>query len=153
LLDSLTALLAELHLKIFDLLEDDPEASACLGLICKTFYPLFTARHLKIKLIRQYDTCGKNLDGPPSLPEGFSDGTLELLSQWIRRTTCDSEGHKEGWRSLCHLLKDWKPISLIYIPYPNKFVTIKRTTEILKEESERFEADFARSKRERMDDF
>jgi hypothetical protein len=55
---NITTLPPELHLKIFDIIDEDESGSemlACLGLTYKTFYPLYFDRHPKTKLRRLCD--------------------------------------------------------------------------------------------------
>lgn len=91
----ITTLPAETHLRIFDFLS--PESSACLGLTCKKFYPLFFARDAKTPLRRLCDECGWNITFcrwtlefttiPGSSKCRNSDGAMwtlgELLRGWI----------------------------------------------------------------------
>lgn len=85
---ALHCLPGELHLKIFDLLDDDPETSACLGLTCKKLYPIFVALLLKPKLLREF--CIK-------------------CEERRHPGACDLDFHRSGWKTLKELLIDWNP--------------------------------------------
>jgi hypothetical protein len=65
----LTTLPAEIHLKVFDLLDID--SSTCLGLTCTKFYPVHRAFHGPVHLKRYH-------------PPGLDFHNLgELLKSWI----------------------------------------------------------------------
>lgn len=63
---NLTALPSELHLKIFDELDDDPATAALLGITCKAFYPIYRPCHqqvlLRPKIIHSTGPWGDNLE-------------------------------------------------------------------------------------------
>jgi hypothetical protein len=72
----LTMLPPEIHLKLFDLFDDDQSSAACLGLTCKKFYPLFRARQKKVLLLLFRWRIGHR----------FFDGLLvELIRTWMPR--------------------------------------------------------------------
>ena len=56
----ITTLPPEIHLKIFDLFDNDQSSAACLGITCKKFYPLFHARHKKVPLLLYRWKKGQN---------------------------------------------------------------------------------------------
>lgn len=73
----LTTLPPEIHLEIFDLFQHDQSSAACLGLTCKTFYPLFRALHARVPLVRFCWPMGS---------EVVVDGLLlDLISGWMPR--------------------------------------------------------------------
>ena len=104
---SLVTLPSELHLKIFDTLDTDPGAAACLGVTCKTFYPLFRARKHTIDLFG-FTGCTKCLEGglqETSHPGPACKLLYMLLADWM--------GPRYFWRILS-----------------NKFVTKERYREL-----------------------
>lgn len=124
----------EIHLKIFDLLQDDPEASACLGLTCRKFYPLFAARHLKTKLVRKCEKCGLKMDGPrPVHPKLDALAAKLALLRGTTSDPCNVDGHQEGWKTLSQLLVNWKPIGLVFVPHVNKFTSFPTALKIYRD--------------------
>jgi hypothetical protein len=96
-----------IHLSLFDILEanNDPETTVCLGLTCKQFYPMFTARYPKTPLVRSCKKCKVNLDAP---------FRAVLSSLAIEINPCDT--CKDEWRNYVNLhvlLRDWMPKSLV----------------------------------------
>jgi hypothetical protein len=105
----LLTLPAELQLKIFDELDNDPPTAACLGITCKKFYPLFRARHKKV-LLR---------------PTIYNDGSIEAWNY-------TADFHNENKRLHYKLLNDWMPQNLVFSSGYKvlKFVTHGRDLEI-----------------------
>lgn len=99
----LDVLPSEIHLKIFDILRDDPETSACLGLTCQKLYPLFFARHKKANLYRICNMCGDPL-------------------AWHAKGCRGCTNTGEDWKPLYKLLEDWTPPVLKFADVANKFV-------------------------------
>lgn len=121
---TITTLPAELHLKIFDYLGDDPGAAACLGITCKTVYPLYRARHKTVDLC-SLTGCARCIAGRHS----------------FRGPTC---------RVLHFLLMDWMGPGYIYCRQSNIFITRERLEHLeWKEESEKRRVE--RQKRERIE--
>jgi len=104
---ALVSLPSELHLKIFDALDTDPGAAACLGVTCKTFYPLFRARNHITDLF------------------GFT-GCRECLEGGLMETRHPGPACK----LLYMLLADWMGPEYIWRALSNKFVTIERHREL-----------------------
>jgi hypothetical protein len=96
---ALISLPSELHFKIFDALDTDPGAAACLGITCKTFYPLFRARNHTTDLFG-FTGCTKCLEG------GLEPGPACKL--------------------LYMLLVDWMGPEYIFRTLSYKFVTRER---------------------------
>jgi hypothetical protein len=114
----LTTLPSEIHLKVFDYLNDDPEASTCLGLTCRKLSPLF-ARHAKAKLYRICEGCKRLL--------GIFGG--ERLNP-----RCYSCEDLDSVRSkLYGLLRDWMGPKLQFSVYCTKYLTPQRALEVQRE--------------------
>jgi hypothetical protein len=90
----------EIQLLIFDVLQakDDPTTSACLGLTCKRFYPLFRARFTKAPL--EKSCCKGSLRG------------VDHRGKWYYGSVCAE--CTNGRNDLYELLRDWMPRDLAY---------------------------------------
>jgi hypothetical protein len=116
----LTTLPSELHLKIFDLFDDEPETSTCLGLTCKKLYPLFIARHPKPKLFRMCPKC-------ESLKrKAFVDKDSKNLY-----TNCEScKNIDTSGSQLFVLLEEWMTPKWVFSAYQTTFLTSRKAVAI-----------------------
>ncbi|KAH8674675.1 hypothetical protein BGZ60DRAFT_526632 [Tricladium varicosporioides] len=109
----ITNLPAEIHLKILDLLDSDSTSSACLGITCKKFYPMFLSRHLRAPLTA-YADCKPTCPLKPHKVTGHG---------FLPGTHCKS-------KPLFILLLDFMPSHLTYSAYAKKYTTLEHEREL-----------------------